>query len=518
MAVNQSAQFSFDLVQLSYLDYLSELELERQKAIQQARKYHSGDHEIFLTERMEEFLGLHTDNDPRLNTCRSVITALTERLIVAGFETGEELEEGETERPVATWAWETWEDNEMGALQDDVHEAALRDGEAFVIVDWDTENKRPRFSFQPRFVSTEAEGDGYGCRMIYPDDNDALPAKFACKEWVETYYEDEERRTRRRRTLYFSDRVERWYYSDKGWAKYEGGDEGEQEEEDLERPAWPIPWKDKGGKGLGIPVIHFKNKGLRCEAWDAIPIQDAINKSFIDTMAAADLTAFRIFVATGFYPTTDGKEPKEDGSNWIKLAPGQIVGTTKAGADFKAIDGAKVDQLTGLTQQLIMWQAMVTDTPLSRFIATKQVAAEGTLKEQQEPLDAKAELRQESFGNAWEKVLRLALKLENLYGSGGLDPEVRFTTLWKKRRSLEELSKKKELGVPQETIWLEMGYSPEQIETMKQSPEYKARIAMMEMSLQNPAMSEGAGDDDDQDAGGGPFGKNNPPADEEDEK
>jgi hypothetical protein len=230
-------------------------------------------------------------------------------------------------------------------------------------------------------------------------------------------------------------------------------------------------------------VLHFKNKGLRCEAWDAIPLQDGVNKSLIDLLATADLTAFRIFFASGWVPTTDGKAPAADGSNLMTIAPGAFLGANNPEAKLQAIEAADLTQLLDLTQQLVMWAAMITGTPLSRFLSTRQVASADTLKEQGEPLEAKVELRQQLLGNAWEDVMRMARRLANVFGGAGLDEETSFSTLWYRKRSLDELKKKKELGVPQETIWAEMGYSPEQVEQMKQSPQYQASMAIVKMGL-----------------------------------
>ncbi|MFZ6029962.1 MAG: phage portal protein [Chloroflexota bacterium] len=468
--------------EMAYLDYLSDLEYARQRAIALARRYHDGDQNVSMTARIRQFLALHDGAELRMNVCRQVVTAITERLLVAGFDTGEPAG-ADGGKPQADWAWDTWQKNRMDAKQDDVHEQALCDGETFVIVDWNAPEGYARLTPHPRFVSVEAGGDGCGVCMIYPDDDDSQKPLYAVNHWTETVHTANGTQSRMRRTLYYPDRIERYVYNS-GWQQYIE-EAAAAETGEASGPAWPTPWRDAAGNPLGIPVVHFKNKGMRCEAWDAIPLQDGINKSLIDCLSAADVSAFRILFAAGWYPTTDGKEPKPDGSNLLAVAPGQIIGSTKPDARLTAIEGADISKLIELVQQLVMWLAMATSTPLSRFISSKQVASDDTLKGQDEPLENKVELRQTLFGNAWEDVMAIARRLANVFGGSELDESLTISTLWYRKRSLDELERKKKLGVPQEVIWSEMGYSPDQIEQMKAMPEYQAGLAMMQMGIGN---------------------------------
>jgi hypothetical protein len=168
-----------------------------------------------------------------------------------------------------------------------------------------------------------------------------------------------------------------------------------------------------------------------------------------------------------------------------------IVGSTKnsSEASFEAVDPADLTPLTELVDKIMLWIAMTTDTPAGRFNSTKAIASKDTLKEQQEPLDAKVELRQTLIGDAWEDCMYVARRLENTFGKGGLDETVTLSTQWVTRHSLEELKAKQELGVPKETLWAEAGYSQEQIAAMKETDDYQARQTMIQASL--GARSEG---------------------------
>lgn len=446
-------------VRLSFLEWLNNEELARQRAVVKARQYHDGEQSTFLNERLKEFLYLgkeHGDPDFHLNVCRSVVSAVTERMIVNSFDSAD--------KALAAWAWQVWQDNRMDSAQDEVHEGAIRDGEYFVLVDWDTQKRRVRFTSHQRFTDGTVGGDGFGCKMFYPDDNPSLPALYACKRWTEVM---DQGRARQRITLYYPERVEKYASAGAVWEPVQDvGDSG-----------WPLAWVDSAGQPLGLPVIHFYNPGLRCEAWDAIPMQNAINKTLIDLLASADLTAFRIFVAFGWIPTSDGKSPADDGSNLLALAPGQVLGTTrsKTEAGFEAIEPADLSPLLDLLQQLVLYLASVSAIPGSRFQIIRQVMAEGTLKQQIEPLLAKIRRRQVLLGNAWENCFYIARKLANTFGGESLSEDAQLSTQWadletrNEKEHLETLKLKKELGVTQEQIWSEMGYDQEHIAQMQQA-------------------------------------------------
>jgi hypothetical protein len=465
--------------ELAYLDFLADEEMARQRAILKARQYHDGAQVTFLTERLRQFLAVDASTVFRMNVCRGVVMAVAERLIVNGFSCADETEyDGTTQ---AQWAQTVWQQSDMDEKADDVHEDALAESEHFVIVDWDTENARPRFTPHPRFVDAQVGGDSFGVKMVYPDDDYNQAPLYAVKRWTD---DSDGRNAHQRMTLYYPDRVEKYVMDGARWVAIR--DDGDT--------AWPIVWSDKHGKPLGIPVIHFRNRKLRAENWDAIPLQDAINKSLIDLLAGADTSAFRILYALGFIPTTDGNAPKDDGSNLLAVEPGGFVWTTKSRseAEFGAIDPADLGKLLDVLQQLVMWMSVVTDTPASRYQFSGHIAAEGTLKEQQEPLLAKVRKRQVSFGNAWARCMAMARRLSNTFGNTDFDESFAFTTLWADAQPRNEkdhietvVLKREKLGITQEQAWREADYDEETIQQMLRSEEYQAKLGMLKLALNN---------------------------------
>ena len=467
---------TINLAELAFLSWQAAEEKQRQSDAMLARRYYDGEQDTFLSSRMKEFLNANGDHEFNLNICRTVVGAVEERLIVTGVTSNEP----ETARPVAEWADALWDEAKCSLLQSHIYEGALRDGEFFVIVDYDADTGRPRFTPHQRFVDAISNGDGFGCKAHYPDDDTNQPMEYASKRWVELL--DTHGRTRMRMNLYFPDRVEKYQWVGADWVAFQ--DEGDA--------SWPLPWVDGAGQPLGIPVIHFRNTpDLRSELWDAIPLQKAINKLLIDMLASGDMAGFRMLLTYGWVPTKDGQPPKADGSNAASIGPGQILGTSRskneAGTDV--IEPADLGSLIMAIQSVIGWLAVVSSTPESRLSFTRQIAAEGTLKEQNEGLFAKIRKRQMMFDAAWQAAFALARKLANTFGQAGLAEEPKLILQWEPLQSRDtqderdEWRVKKELGVPLETIWAEMGYSPDEIAVMKASDEYQARLGLMSAAL-----------------------------------
>ena len=474
-----------DLVRMSVLEALADTERQRQMTIARSRRYVSGSGQfVKLTERLRTILrdmpGLHDADLLRLNVVRTVLKAVAERLLVTGFP---------SDQPeVSAFCWRVWQQNRMDQHADHLHTQILRDGEAYLLVWWD--GTRPRLTVHEAWVDADIEtspfgsGLGIGCRAFWDDDDPSGRLRAVSKRWIEETWDERGTLTRRRRlTVYYPERVEKFV-----WGK--GGYEPHQDPDD--RGVWPLPWVDLQGQPLGIAMIPVVNPEREPEVLEAIPLQNAVNKLLVDLMTASDETAFRIFYALGFIPTTDGGPPKADKSNWWQLQPGQIVGTPRPASEtaFGAIDGADLRSLIEPLNQLIYWTAMVTDTPVSRFISTAQVAAEGTLKQQEAPLVNKIRKRQALYGNGYEDALLLACRLQATFGAGRVAlpdlAEVVLDTQWEPAETrdegelMESLALKREkLGVPLVQIWREAGYTEEQIEAMEASPEHQARLGLL---------------------------------------
>ncbi len=238
-----------------------------------------------------------------------------------------------------------------------------------------------------------------------------------------------------------------------------------------------------------MPVFHFKNKDQgynygKSELTDIIPVQNALNKTLIDLLAAADTTGFRIYTMLGDDPTS------------INLVPGSWVYSERPpggdeGASIGHIPGEDLAPLIALKDSVVIEIARISRTPLSYFQISGHRPAEGTLKQEESGLVSRAKNRQVSAGNTWEDVMKMARRLHNVFGQGeDLSEETLISTQWadpetrNEQAHIEAIAMKREkLRIPLEQAWLEAGYTPEEIDQMKESDDYQARLNMMQIGM-----------------------------------
>jgi len=441
------------------------------------RQYYDGDHGTQLTARQRKYLSVGTGQEFNVNYCPLVVDALVERLGVTGFEVHPPPPARRTNSRAAALeaqvqavtpttlgtdvqrdlVWDWWTQNRMDAVQNIVHHAAVRDGDSYVVVEWDNEKHIPVFCDEPAWDGTE------GVQVHYSHDK-RRQIEFASKWWTLTQADGTQVV---RCNLYYPDRIEKYSRGGEAgsWTQYL--DEGQK--------TWPIPWVDGHGQPLGVPVVHFKNRDQgynygQSELQDVLPVQQALNKAIIDLLAAADTTGFRIYWMLG-------DDPSE-----ITISPGTWVyserpPTGEDGASMGYFPGEDLGALIQFKDAFVTEIARVSRTPTSFFQVSGHRPAEGTLKQEEVGLVAKAIKCQTDFGNAWEDAMRVACVLYNAFGAqtpaDQVDPLSSFVTQWKDcqtrnaRDHLEALKIKRELGVPEEQLWAEMGYSAAEIADMK---------------------------------------------------
>lgn len=480
-------------IEMSILEARMNEALEHQRGIQRARDYYHGKQLVFLTARMREYLSLPSANpkaralidtyingvrgvlppnsgngaassiDFHLNIIQTIVLAVLDELSVLSFDTSETASES-GEKDQVSWARKVWEFNKMQMRQHTVHEGALRDHESFIMVDYDDDQKMPRLTYHEYYVDQAAGGNGCGVVLVYENDDPSGRLLCAIKEWLETEQRDGKPYSYKRRNVYYSDRVEK-FYRDPEWEHYQP-----------DGAAWPTPWLAKDGSALGIPVISFRNFGGAPEAWEALGPQDAINKVFLDVLAEAD-GAFRMFFVTGSYGTTDGRPAAEDGSNLVSVSPMSLIGIPGVDTGVTTVDGGDPTNLIDALKNIILIVAQITATPVSYFSISKQIAGVDTLKGQDKPLSKKVEKRKDIFGQSWEDVIRMARRVANAFGNAGLDEAVTIETIWKQVFDLETIQLMRDvLGLPEETLWRMYGLSEEQIQAAKETDEYKAKM------------------------------------------
>lgn len=438
-----------DPVTQSILDFLAKQEQERRADYALFRAYYGGDHPTRLTDRMKRFV--NQDLKFADNFSEVVVDALAERLTVSTFQS-------ETDS-IAEWAWGAWTANRMDQVQAEVHTDAIMLGDTYVLVDFDNEQQRSRFTHQL-------------AETIIPHYNETTgKIDVASKKWLDVPELGGEPRTRM--NLYFPERVEKYVVSGARWVQFqEPGDR-----------VWPLPWLRKDGAPLGISILHFVNKPAggrfgRSELATVIPLQDILNKHIIDLVLVNDGTGFRLPFTVNIdhsattYTMLPGTIMKfnslEEGQFEVgEFAPGDPEGILKS------------------IELIVQHIAGISRTPQHLFqIADGAVSGEA-LKTAESGLVSKAKKRQVNFGNTWEDVMLMGLRVQEAFGApvAGSGPNTHISAIWEDSETrnqesfLKSLESKMRLGIPERQLWREMGYNQEEIDQMeKDKEEESARV------------------------------------------
>jgi len=465
MAINYT-----EVARLAYLTWLASEDAAEESWVRTLRDYAGGAHPIYLTERQQQFIGLKGKDAAHLyahNLCSLVIATVVERLGVTGFAPKGVKRGEKVESPLIAAVDEWWEANRMDAAEDELYEAALRDGEAYIIVDW--QDGQPYWAVNYRFDGTQ------GVKLH--EDPSTGRAVFASKRW-QTYDPLEPKNSGlTRMTLYFPDRVEKYIQRREG-DPIDNKVDGElmrlnwRTWRDRDDEPWPLPWVDSGGEPLGLAVIAFRNPG-GSEIGDVVALQDALNKSDLDLVAAQDAAGFRILYVSGVEADFD----KDGNEKVLTVEPSRLVRLTDAQARLGAIDPADLTRMIATCTYWIESIGAQSRTPHYLLHAQTGDQPSGeSLKQQETGLVDKSRRKQKIFGNAWEDVLYLSRKLHDLYGDGEL-PEERIQTQWRSVRSRDErevwdvAQAKQAAGVDQETTWIEAGYDADQVQLIKDRKE-----------------------------------------------
>lgn len=168
---------------------------------------------------------------------------------------------------------------------------------------------------------------------------------------------------------------------------------------------WPLPWVDREGRPLGVPVAPFLNKQTGVsELKDVLPLQVAINKTLVDLLAAADVEGFGIFTKTGGVYIDNPK-----------VFPGAFWQDTDPEASWGKLPGSELQGLLSTLDRLTQAVAVVTRRPLSYFTGQATTSGEH-LKQMEAGLVSTARAAHVVFGNAYEDMMTLGMRLAETYG------------------------------------------------------------------------------------------------------
>lgn len=300
--------------------------------------------------------------------------------------------------------------NRMDALQISVHEAVLRDGETFVMAEYQ--------DGRGTVLVRELAWDGVcGILPVYDGRGERLIA--AVKVWLEGDVT--------RVNIYYPNSIE----------KYIAAGDGASE---LTMMGDPVD-TTRGGKAPGVPLVPFRNRGGgRSELVNVIPLQDSLNRTLISMVMNGELTAFSLLFAVGFKPPS-GVTPGMIIHAMIEGDDGKpVISSDKDEAEAYAalmdayklerIEGGSVVELIGQAEFLIDQISTISSTPIPSRRGSGNISGEA-LKQLDISLLGKARRAQVQIGNSWEDVFGLAHLVETLYASNSPPKAEAWYARWK---------------------------------------------------------------------------------------
>lgn len=438
-----------------WLDRLGKALNARAVEMRRANDYYRGVQGLrFASTKFREAFG-KTFEAYAENYCGLVVDAVEERLNVTGFRMGSKASGATADER----AWEIWQDNGMDAASQIAHLEALVKGVVYVLVSpFEAERvaggRSPKLTVEDPLETIVEYAPGTRTRL----------AGF--KRWVEG---DETWAT-----LYLPDRIEKWradrrHTTDSIDRRLTLDQRINWVRREVPGESWPLP------NALGVvPLVPLINRPRltgegESEIASVRPLQDAINKLAMDMLVAAEAGAFKQRWATGIEIPVD-PETKKPLEPW-KPGADHWVNTAAVDAKFGQFDQTDLKPYVDAMDQKVQAIASSTRTPYHYFLRQGGQPPSGeSLKSSETGLVAKARRKHRHFGEGWEEIERLSFRADGDARAEILDSE----TIWANPESLTEaehvdaLVKLRSIGVPDEQLWEDAGYTPQQIARFKE--------------------------------------------------
>lgn len=378
------------------------------------REYERGDHRADMMEEIRKLLRLPDDDtgitELNVNYCKIVVDKMAGRLHVSDIAVDEGAER---------WLKDTLLKNDFEAQQGEWYRAAIRDGDAYVMIDPET-----------ALWTSEPAYDGFSGIVVIFDDMTRKPI-WACKLWSEADIQDVTEGTSSaamKIVVYQQNKISYW-----------NGQEGSNEvSKDSDDKSWPASVE-------GLPIIHFCNQKDNYTSYGeselrpVIPLQDSLNSIQHDKTMASKLSAFKIYWSIGMNIDKDGIVP---GSviNLVPFDPAQ--GMTAEQAEYlKAIrtgsyDVTDMSQYTNMIDKEVQQISNVSATPIYGVTTQGNLSGEA-LKQLEIGLLGKVERFQRQNADAIKELISLTAAVQNAF-EGSSAPEVGTVSVtWKSAELLD---------------------------------------------------------------------------------
>jgi hypothetical protein len=391
-----SAQDIQPLLKSQHIGVVTQLAAQQTRGdmVAKYRRYAEGDHDARMTTEMRQLLSVKADpsgaHPYNINYMALSIDTLVDRLNLTTVE-------GDTDG-LNKYVEELLKQNRIDGLQLSVHEATIRDADSFLLVDYDNEKKRVRWTHELAFDGTN------GVMVFYETSNSETPF-LAIKIWSVKGVDDK-LIERLRCNLYYKDKIHRYYRDTVAEAP-----QGEWQE--FSEDGFPAKqtWLAEV-----MPIIHFRNAGAsssnygKSDLKDLIPLQDTLNATNVSMVATSQLTGFPVRYAMGFNPPA-GVTP----GMWVVIAKEGLTADQKV--DIGVMEQGEILPFVQQADFTIKQIDTISRSSIPALNAAGADASGEALKQKESGLLGKVRRAHIGFGNAWERAVEVSIKVERAYGS-----------------------------------------------------------------------------------------------------
>ena len=357
--------------------------------------YFDGRHALnFASEKFKNKFGKRLQK-LRENLCKTVVKAPASRLEVIGFASDQ--------TDIAKKAWDLWKKSKMPLHSGAVHREAFKTGDAYVIV-W---------------------ADALGKMRLYPQlaanvtvwrnaETDEIEKAAKCWKGGDGFYY---------LTLYYADSIEK--YVTKSKCDSFPTDPARFDQRHVPGESFPLvnPYKK-------VPVFHFRydadiqDFGNSILA-DVIPLNDALNKSWADILAAQEENMRRRRYAAGLQVETD----EETGKKINPFGPDDDLWVSgESETKFGEFSDADLTQMLAVLEATVKSIALVSGIPPSYFNLeqTGSAISGEALRKIEARFTAIIQEAQRSFGETWGEIEQFMLAAESS-ANGSAELETHWT-------------------------------------------------------------------------------------------
>lgn len=428
---------------------------ERWRRIKVFDAYYEGDHLLnFMTKQWREAFGSQFAQSVD-NWCPLVVDSSAERLKVLGFRFGDSQDADREAR-------EVWDANNLSAASDLLHTEAIKLCEAYWLVEPRGQGEIPRVTCEhPSQFLVVCEPGNIRNRLA------------AFKKWQGEdgfLYAN----------VYLPDAVYKWRSEKKSTANV--------------RVDWRPRERVVNPMGV-VPAVAAPNNptmlgGGRSDLdGGVIRIQNAVNKLLADLLIGSEYIAYPQRVLLGVTPPVDPDTGQPMSPSKLQNKMGRLLVFSNEAAKTAEFKAGDLDNFAKSMDVLITHLMAQAKIPPHYVAGDINRVSGDTLKAAETGLVSKVRKKMEPFGDAHEEMMRLAFRA---MGDRARAEESQVEVIWRNPESRSQaeladaLSKLKTIGVPDEMLWEEFGFTPQQIDRMVEIRQADALLGLTEGEVAGP--------------------------------